>query len=59
MDNYNLWYDIFNFLDFKSQLSLIFTSNMFKNNLSINNLYDIDEKYSYILTDNILQRGQF
>ena len=54
-DHINLWFDIFSLLDLKSQLGLLFTCCSFNNNLSITDfLYDVEEKYLDILTDNIL-----
>ena len=58
-DHINLWFDIFNLLDLKSQLSLLFTCSSLNNNLSITNLYDIEEKYLNILTNDILRFGIF
>ena len=54
-DHINLWFDIFNLLDLKSQLSLLFTCGSFKNNLSIIDLCDIDAKYLKVLTNDILR----
>ena len=59
MDHLNPWFDIFSLLDLKSQLALLFTCNLFKNNLSITDLYDIEEKYLNVLTNNILRLDIF
>ena len=54
MDYNNLWFDIFNLLDLKSQLNLLFTCHLFKDNLSITDLCDIEVKYLKVLTDDII-----
>ena len=59
MDQYNIWFEIFHKLDFKSQLALIFTCNTIKNNLFITDLYNIEEKYLELLDDNVLNSNIF
>ena len=58
-DHINLWFDIFNLLDLKSQLGLLFTCSSFNNNLSITNLSDIEQKYFNMLTNDILRLDIF
>ena len=55
MDNYGLWLDIFNLLDFRSQLAVIFASSEFKNSLFITDLYTIKKKYLKILYTDYLK----
>ena len=55
MSEANLWYVIFKFLDFETQLGIIFTSKFFRDNLFITDLYNIDRFYLKKLTNNILR----
>ena len=59
MDHFNLWYEIFQELDFKYKLCLIFSTSHCKNSLHITNLFDIDKKYLMVLTNNILKWSIF
>ena len=59
MDNYNLWYGIFNLLDFNSQLAIISISKNFRSNLYITNLCDFYDKYSRKLNETLLRRDIF
>ena len=59
MNQYNTWFEIFHKLDFKSQLSLVFTCSAIKNNLFITDLYNIDKKYLKLLDDNFLKHDIF
>ena len=59
MDQYNILFEIFHKLDFKSQLALIFTCSTTKNNLFIIDLYHIEEKYLELLDDNFLKHDIF
>ena len=45
---------IFNYLEFKSQIAMISVCTYYRSNLTITNLYDIDEKYLKMLTTGIL-----
>ena len=58
-DYYNLWFSIFEQLDFLSQLSFVFICRNTKDNFYITNLYDIDDKYLKQLNNDILQNDIF
>src|SRR5438270_13500462 len=55
----DIWKIILNLLDFKSQINLISLNHIFRNELKITNLYDIEEKYLKLLTDDILKMQIF
>ena len=59
MEYYNLWFSIFEQLDFLSQQSFIFICRNTKDNFYITDLYNIDNKYLNRLNNDILQNDIF
>ena len=51
----DVWKEIFDLLDFKSQINFISVCRYFKNSLFITNLFDIEKKYLRLLSDDILK----
>ena len=59
MDNYIIWFNIFEHLKLKSKIALICTNSIFKNNLSITDLYNIEDIYLDRLRQNIIESDIF
>ena len=59
MDYYNLWFGIFEQLNFLSKLSFVFISRNTKDNFYITDLHDIDNKYLKRLNNDILKNDIF
>ena len=51
LDHYNIWFNIFELLNFKFQLSLVFTSAAFRNDLPITNMFDVNIKKNTPIQD--------
>ena len=56
MKHYNIWYNIFDSIDFKTQLAFTYICKTINNNFWITDLLDIDFEMSKKLNNELLQK---
>ena len=59
LDYYNIWFDIFDLLNFKSKIGLLSICSCMRESLTITDLYNIESTYLCKLNDDILSNTIF